>query len=137
LNWIAQSILATLSFSAVGLLVVYQIQRGMSSQFAMFIIALVWLPSYGIWSWKRGIDFTISPVSILLILSAAILSVIGNWAAFESAAKAPNPGMASAIVACQAVVIAIAAKYVLGSELTWTQMSGIGLVTSGIILMFR
>jgi drug/metabolite transporter (DMT)-like permease len=136
MNWVIQSFLALFSIGVMVVLITDQLRKGMSVQFLMFLIAVVfWAPAYGVWAWRKGFNYHLSASTIAILFVIGALSVFGNWAQFEAAAKAPNPGIAFAIVGCQAVVITILAKFFLGNNVSLAQWGGIALCIVGIMLI--
>ena len=82
---------------------------------------------------KFGIAVDVKTLLFLLVIG--ILSGIGNWAQFQAANDAPNPGLAIAIVGMQAGLIAIFAILFLKDKITTLQAVGIGVGIVAIMLI--
>jgi len=135
MDWITLSLISLVAMSFMVILITGQMKKGVSSQFVMVIISIVWLLGYGFWLWLEGIDFTISEITLAIILISGIIGVFANWLLFEAAASAPNPGFSFAISNANPVLIAIMAVIFLGSELTWEQFVGVLIIVIGVVII--
>lgn len=134
MTWLTQSFIAMASFALMVIMVTNELKKGMSSQMAMLLIALTWIPAFGIWQWKKGF-MPISASSVLVIIIAGLLSVLGNWAQFEAAARAPSPGLSASVVSCQVVLIAILAKLLFHSYINPMQIIGMLICLIGVVII--
>lgn len=132
---VSEAMLAMAFLGTMNFLIVSQIKKGASVQMAMAFVAAVLLPFFVIWTWKKGIQLPVTKNMILLLLSAGLLSAVGNWLALDAAAKASNGGIIFAIVGCQVAVLTILAWYFLGDQLTAVQIVGILACLVGIVII--
>lgn len=72
--------------------------------------------------------------AILLLLLIGVLSAVGNFAQFQAANDAPNPGLAIAISGMSAGIVALLVLIFLRDELTTMQI--IGLVLALVSIFF-
>jgi len=72
-----------------------------------------------------------------LMVAATVLSYIGNLLYIKAVGLAPNPGYPAAIEGCKAVLIAIAAVCLFGSEFTIMKGVGVLLCVAGVCLIAR
>ncbi len=132
MSWITQSFGTMIASALMVVLVTSQTKNGISVYFSMFVISLVWLPSFFWKCCQSGIGFTATGKTWLVLLLAGVFSVLGNIWQFEAAGKAPNPGLVMAIIGSQAILIAMLSFYFLKIPITRTQILGIIVCVVGI-----
>jgi uncharacterized membrane protein len=135
LNWLIQSFIGLFSATGMMILVLTQTKAGVSVNFIMMLIASVWFPSFAFLTYKEGIPFKITAVTLLVIIAAGILSVLANFMQFEAANKAPNAGIVYAIIGCTSVLVAVFSWSFLNGSLTAKQIVGIIFCTLGIVFL--
>ena len=136
MSWITQSFIAMMTYALSAVLVVDLLRKGITIQFVMLLMAIMAVPALGFIVYKDGVSTVpISTKIILLILAAGAFSLIGNLTQFVAGARAPNAGMAFAIVACQVIVITLISRFFLGGTLTAIQLIGIGFCLAGVIII--
>lgn len=133
-NWLVLSAIALLCFSVMAIFITHAVKQGITVPCVMLIISLVWLFSFGYLTFLTGTGKITYPLFLILIAAAA-LSVIGNWAQFKAASLADNAGYAFAIIGCQSALIAILAVFFLESKIGIQQILGMGLCICGIITL--
>jgi len=135
--WYIYSILASLSFVGMVLCTRYLGNKGFSSKqillflfgFAFFGFVISNIGSFAVWTSGQSLIF------LLILIIAAILSAIGNWADFTAVIKAPNPGFAGVIKSSNVLLVAIFSVLIFGSSLSLAKLLGILLVIGGIALV--
>lgn len=135
-NWIALATIAMFSFSVLVTLINYLSKKGIPVPVTLFgifivgaVVSLFQIKQAGGFKGQINISF------IALIIFMGLLAVLGNWAQFAAAEKAPNPGLAIAIVSLQAGVIAVIARVFFNAIMTPLQLVGLLISLSGVILI--
>ncbi len=136
MSWILLSFVALTCFSIMVTLITMLSRGGLPVSFILFGLSVVLTFFYFIQTLvttKFGIAVDVKTLLFLLVIG--ILSGIGNWAQFQAANDAPNPGLAIAIVGMQAGLIAIFAILFLKDKITTLQAVGIGVGIVAIMLI--
>jgi uncharacterized membrane protein len=134
-TWVIQALIATIGFTVVALVFKKLASDGASSgtiNMYFFLMVFVGLVIYNI---AAGESFKADYKFFLLLLAAAVLAVFTNIYHIKSLHSAPNPGYTRAIVAFNAVLVAIISVFLFQSKLTLIKGLGIVLAIIGIILV--
>lgn len=135
MNWIILS-LASLFLSAVVVVIITgQVKKGISTQFVMFIISVIWIFGYGFWAYFEGANFIFPKIYFLLIVIAGLAGVFANWFIFAAAADSPNAGLAFAISNSSSAMVAVLAVFFLGSELSLRRFAGVLVCLLGVVIL--
>ena len=134
-NWFKLSIVNAVFISIVVLLVKRALNEGISTwvwlmYFYAFnaILLAVYLKS------KKQIK-KVSKLLLTLLISAAVLGILGNVLLINAIKIAPNPGYVSAVTSTQIILVAIASIFLFKSEFTFKKGIGTFLVVLGVILL--
>lgn len=134
MSWVIQALGAMVIFSVMFVVVTANIQRGTSIALVMAIIAGTWLPSFLYWGWSKGFG-KIDKFTIWSLIAVSLASILANWWQFSAGAKAPNPGLAMAVISCQVAGITLLAKFFLGNNINASQLLGMSFCLVGVILI--
>jgi len=140
MSWLTQSLVALISFSFMSILITSQTRKGIPVDFSMFIVSIIWIISFPTLTFTKYGTETVfkwlsSPLVIMPLIIASLLSVVGNILQFNAQSQAPNPGLAMAIVGCQSALIALIAIPALKDKLTLSQGFGIFVIVIGIAIV--
>jgi drug/metabolite transporter (DMT)-like permease len=136
MNWVLLSFIALTCFSIMVTLITMLSRGGLPVSFILFGLSVVLTIFYFIQTFiTTKFGFAVDTKTLLFLLIIGVLSGIGNWAQFQAARDAPNPGLAIAIVGMQAGLIAILAMFYLKDKITALQAVGIGVGIFAILLI--
>lgn len=100
----------------------------------MFIFGITFL-GFIIWVKATKTSIDVNTIIIVLLVLAAICSLLGNFLDVQAVKNAPNPGYASALKATQIVLITIIAPLLFKSSLTLPKLFGVILILIGIAII--
>ena len=133
-NWFAFALSSAVLMTIVILIVKRGLNEGISSLLWLMyfygfnaILIAAYLKS------KKSIK-RISKFLLKLLIIAAILGVLANFALTQAIRISPNPGYVSAITSTQILLVSIASIFLFKSEFTFKKGLGTILVVIGIIL---
>ena len=76
------------------------------------------------------------PVSAIFWFGlASFLSYAGNYLQLRAINEGPNPGLATAIVGCQSIILMVASFYLFGSDLSVAKVVGVLLCIAGVVVL--
>jgi drug/metabolite transporter (DMT)-like permease len=135
-SWIVLSFVGLFSLSTMTLLITYLVRKGFSTIFVLFVIILIVGVIYGVQiATSNGFPATITLSNWLLLISAALLSALGNLAIYRATAISPNPGLVITIFGLQAGIVSIVAVWLFKDKLNPVQVLGIALGIIAIVVI--
>jgi drug/metabolite transporter (DMT)-like permease len=135
-NWIFLAFVALSCFSVLVSIITVLTKRGLPLPFILMCAFGVSMVLYFAQTWMATrFSFEVSLQSLLLLLLVGVLAFIGNWAQFQAAGLAPNPGLAIAVVSLQSGLIALIAVIFFKEKLTLLQTLGLVVTMAGIMLI--
>lgn len=134
-NYVTQALTALVSFSMMVMFMTAAVKRGVSVQFAMFVLSLVLTFSFGIWSFTEWGTVQQWKPYLPMLVAAGLFSVIGNWGMFLATSSSANAGYALAIVGCQSALVLVLSWWFLGGEMHWLRLVGIATCILGVVII--
>lgn len=136
LGWFGYSCTALVSFATMIVLFTIVMRKGTSINLAMATASIIPSMYFCIMAYhdiKSG--QTVSPGSIVILLLASGVSIIGNIGQFEAAKVAPNAGLPFVVISFQSALIAIASLVIFKDTLTLQQILGMLMGLGGVIIL--
>jgi len=134
-NYVTQALTALVSFSMMVLLMTAAVKRGVSVPFAMFVLSLVLVVSFGAWSSGQWGMLPVWKAALPLLVGAGLCSVLGNWAMFLATSSGANAGYALAIIGCQSGLVLFLSYRFLGGEFHSLRLLGIAICIVGVLII--
>lgn len=75
------------------------------------------------------------PAALPLLLGASALCYLGNLAQTHAIARAPNPGLALAIIGASTALVTVLAALLAGTPLGAGRLAGVGLCLAGVTVV--
>jgi|SRR3989344_1580242 len=135
INWILSAILAALSFTFMILiykkLLLLNINQNILN---LFIFGLVFL-GFGIVLVSTKTSIKITFFMLILLIIAAVFSLLGNYFQVKAVNDAPNPGYAITLQSTSLILITILSIFLFKSSFSWVKLVGILVVIFGSYLL--
>ena len=134
-SWIIYALLTMVGFAVTVLTFKKLSASGFSSGTINFYFFLLVALGIVIYNFATGSSFKADYKFFLILLIAVVAGVFANIYNVKAIHASPNPGYASAIVAVNAILVAIIAVFLFHSKLTLIKMLGVVLAVIGVILI--
>jgi drug/metabolite transporter (DMT)-like permease len=135
MSWILYSLITMFSLGIMLLLFKKLTTLGVDSiVLNLYIFGMVFLGFVGVSLVTRQ-PLHISKLVLVLLLVAAVFSIIGNYTNIKAIAQAPNPGYATAIASGRVLVLTLGAVLLFGSDLSPMRVVGVITVLAGLALL--
>src|SRR5688500_2171801 len=133
--WQWYALTAMICFAAMQLIFTYLGRRGLDPA-AMLLVVF----GFGALLYLGHVRIMHTPLAgsrsvVALLITAAVLSYVGNLSALRALAGAPNPGYSVAVVGIQAAVVTVMAIVFLGASFSWIKGIGVVLCALGVALL--
>lgn len=136
MNWVGLSLTALVAFGVMNILITYLARKSIPVSFILLAIGFVFTIVYSIQTFvSTKFSFEINLSTLLILLVASLLSVVGNWTLYTATRDAPNPGLAIAVTGLNAGLVAILAIIFFRDKLTLMQIAGIFFGIISILLI--
>lgn len=135
-SWLILSVIGLITISMMVILQTQLVRHGLSPAFVLLIVCMVIAAGcIAQLLIGGGIPKSVSAWQWVLLLSAGILSTVGNLALVKAYGISPNPGLVTTILGLQGGLVAVIAVMVLRDKLNTIQLIGLilGLVGAAII----
>lgn len=136
MHWIAQTMIATVCFAAVILILSQLARLGISTtiiNFYFFVFTAAGFVFFGLVVQRTSLAFPVHALSLFTALGC--LSVVANHFAISAISTAPNPGLVRTVQSLEAVFVTIAAIFLYKARIEPRQILGIGLMIVGLVLI--
>ncbi len=134
-NWILYGLSAAVFYAGVILIYKKLLVSGLNPLVLNFFVFGITFLGFTIWIFTFKPTINLTYTIVLLLIIAAIFSLIGNFLDVTAVKEAPNPGYAATLKSTQIVLITLLAPLIFKSEFTWLKFSGVILVLLGIFLL--
>lgn len=136
MGWFNLSVIGLLSLSTMSFLITFSTRKGYPVPFVLLGLSVVLFVFYFLQTFIFSSNtLNLSLFSLLILLIIGLLSAIGNFAIYQAANIAPNPGLAIANAGLQSVIVSFLTFIVFHDKLTPLQISGIILGIAAIFLI--
>lgn len=135
INWVLSAIFAALSFTFMILiykkLLLLNINQNILN---LFIFGFVFI-GFGIVLVSTKTPVKITFFMLILLIIAAVFSLLGNYFQVKAVSNAPNPGYAITLQSTSLILITILSIFLFKSSFSWVKLVGITVVILGSYLL--
>ena len=137
LNWLIASFIATVGFAGMSIIITKFTGMGLAPEVINFFLFSGTGLGFLAFILVRRTTLSIPVNAIPWFILLAAIAVAANYYSVVGFGLAPNPGYVRGVAGFEVAIVAVAAVFLFGSELTLTKSIGIGFSLVGLLFLSR
>ena len=135
MNWIFATIISSIAFAGVSLLLKKLTQYSLTPEILNFYFWIITSITFLAFALYKKSSFKIDKGSLVWFLVLSIVAFVANYFSIIALKLAPNPGYVRAIQSANIVLITVSSIFLFGSTISIKAILGIMLILGGLYLL--